>query len=56
MVSFKCSDLEKGCCFETNCSNVLELNRQVIRHIHESHNVDVITADIMLKVKNSIRR
>jgi len=55
MVSFKCSDIENDCCFEIHSGSISEINRQIIDHFHENHNVKVIPAEIMLKVKNSIK-
>lgn len=55
MASFKCRDIQNDCCFEINDNSVSEMNRRIITHFHDSHKVEVIPAEIMLKVKSSIK-
>jgi len=56
MPSFKCSStMGMDCPFEVTRTTHRELHQLVIHHIHTSHNVEVLPAEMLLGVKSAIR-
>jgi predicted small metal-binding protein len=56
MVSFTCRDLGMDCSFETTGTTDCEIVKKFIDHAVSAHNMPVLTADVMLKVKKAIKK
>jgi predicted small metal-binding protein len=56
MVSFTCRDLGMDCSFETTGTTDCEIVKKFIDHAESAHNMPVLTADVMLKVKKAIKK
>ena len=56
MVSFTCRDLGMDCSFETTGTTNNEIMKKFIDHAESAHNMHVLTADVMLKVKKAIKK
>jgi predicted small metal-binding protein len=56
MVSFTCRDLGMDCSFETRGLTDCEIMKKFIDHAESAHNMHVLTADVMLKVKKAIKK
>jgi predicted small metal-binding protein len=56
MVSFTCRDLGMDCSFETRGMTDSEIMKKFIDHAESVHNMPVLTADVMLKVKKALKK
>jgi predicted small metal-binding protein len=56
MVSFTCRDLGMDCSFETTGTTNNEIMKKFIDHAESAHNMPVLTADVILKVKKAIKK
>jgi predicted small metal-binding protein len=56
MASLSCKDLGFDCPFETNADVEPELMRKFIDHAESDHKMHVLSADIIFKVKNAIKK
>jgi len=56
MVSFTCRDLGVDCSFETRGMTDSEIMKKFIDHAESAHNMPVLTADVILKVKKAIKK
>jgi predicted small metal-binding protein len=56
MVSFTCRDLGMDCSFETTGTTNNEIMKKFIDHAESAHNMPVLTADVLLKVKKAIKK
>jgi predicted small metal-binding protein len=56
MVSFTCRDLGMDCSFQTTGMTDSEIMKKFIDHAESAHNMPVLTADVMLKVKKAIKK
>ena len=56
MVSFTCRDIGMDCSFETTGTTNGEIMRKFIDHAQSAHNMPVLTADIILKVKTVLKK
>jgi predicted small metal-binding protein len=56
MVSFTCKDLGMDCSFEMRGMTDCEIMKKFIDHAESAHNMHVLTADVMLKVKKAIKK
>jgi predicted small metal-binding protein len=56
MVSFACRDLGMDCSFETTGTTDSEIVKKFIDHAQSAHNMPVLTADVIFKVKKAIRQ
>ena len=56
MVSFTCRDLGMDCSFETIGTTDREIMKKFIDHAESAHNMPVLTAEVMLKVKRAIKK
>jgi predicted small metal-binding protein len=56
MVSFTCRDLGIDCSFETTGTTEIEIMKKFIDHAESAHNMPVLTADTMLKVKKVLKK
>ncbi len=55
MKKFHCRDCGMDCAYHTSGSDEHQISRKVIQHMHEVHNIDVISAEFMLRIHNAIR-
>jgi predicted small metal-binding protein len=56
MVSFACRDLGMDCSFEMTATTEGEIVKKFIDHAESAHNMPVLTADIMFKMKKAIKK
>jgi predicted small metal-binding protein len=56
MVTFACRDLGMDCSFETTGTTEREIIKKFIEHAESVHNMPVLTADVIFKVKKSIKK
>ena len=56
MVTFACRDLGMDCSFETTGTTEREIIKKFIEHAECAHNMPVLTADVIFKVKKSIKK
>ena len=56
MVSFTCRDIGMDCSFETRGMTDSEIMKKFIDHAKSAHNMPVLTADVILKVKIAIKK
>jgi predicted small metal-binding protein len=54
MVSFTCRDIGMDCSFETIGTTDCEIMKKFIDHAKSAHNMPVLTADVIFKVKKAI--
>jgi predicted small metal-binding protein len=56
MVTFACRDLGMDCSFETTGTTEREIIKKFIEHAESAHNMPVLTADVIFRVKKSIKK
>lgn len=56
MASFMCKDIGIDCPFEAHGSSNHELMRKFIDHAEPAHKMQVLSADVIFKVQNAIRK
>jgi Predicted small metal-binding protein len=56
MVAFSCRDLGMDCSFETTGTTESEIMKKFIDHAQSAHNMPVLTADVIFKVKTAIKK
>jgi len=56
MVSFTCKDLGMDCSFEITGNTNSEIMKKFIEHAESAHNMPVLTADVILKVKKALNK
>ena len=56
MVVFTCRDLGMDCSFETTGATDSEIVKKFIDHAESTHNMPVLTAEVIFKVKNAIKK
>lgn len=56
MVSFTCRDLGMDCSFETTGTTNSEIMKKFIDHASSAHNMPVLTADVIFKVKKALKK
>lgn len=56
MPSFACKDVGMACKFEANAPTEAELMNKIADHAKSVHNIDPIPPDLMVKVKNAIKK
>ena len=56
MVSFTCRDLGMDCSFRTTGATDQEIMKRFIDHAQSAHNMPVLTADVIFKVRKAIRK
>ena len=54
VMKFRCRDIGMDCSFEAHGSTEHELMRKFIDHAEPIHNLQVLSADIILNVHNAI--
>jgi predicted small metal-binding protein len=55
-VSFCCQDIGLDCVFEATETTEHLLLRKFIEHAELSHNMPVLSADVLFRIKNAIRK
>jgi len=56
MLSFTCKDLGMDCSFKTTGKTDTEIIKKFIDHSESAHNMPVLTADVIFKVKKAIKK
>ena len=56
MVSLSCRDLGMDCSFETSGTTEREIFKKFIDHAESAHDMPVLTADVILKVQNAMKK
>jgi predicted small metal-binding protein len=56
MLSFTCRDLGMDCSFETTGKTDSEIIKKFIDHAVSAHNMPVLAADVIFKVKKAIKK
>jgi len=56
MVSLSCRDLGMDCSFETSGTTEREILKKFIDHAESAHDMPVLTADVILKVQNAMKK
>jgi predicted small metal-binding protein len=56
MRSFTCRDLGIHCSFETTGTTDGEIIRKFIDHAESAHNMPVLTAEVIFKLKKAIKK
>jgi predicted small metal-binding protein len=56
MVSFTCRDLGIDCSYETYGVTNSEIMKKCSDHFASAHNMQVLTADVIFRVKNVIKK
>jgi predicted small metal-binding protein len=54
--SIKCIDLGMDCSFEVKGTTEREIIRQLIEHIESEHNIPVLTADTLFRIKKRLKK
>ena len=52
---FCCKDCGLDCSFQVTAMNEGQVAQKIIHHMHEDHGMEVIPADVMIKIYYSIR-
>jgi predicted small metal-binding protein len=55
MVSLTCRELGMDCSFEMTGTTNSEIMKRFIDHAQSAHNLPVLTADVLFKVKKAIK-
>jgi predicted small metal-binding protein len=56
VMSFHCRDIGMDCSFQAHGSTKHELMRKFIDHAESAHNIQVLSADMILNVHNAIAK
>jgi len=56
MASFTCRDIGIDCKFEAQATTDHELMRKFIDHAESDHKMQVLSADVIFKMQNAIKR
>jgi predicted small metal-binding protein len=56
MPSFMCKDIGIDCPFEAHGSTENELMRKFIDHAEPAHKMPVLSADVIYKIRNAIKK
>ena len=56
MPSFMCKDIGIDCPFEAHATTYHELMRKFIDHAEPAHKMHVLSADVIFKVQNAIKK
>ncbi|HJX56445.1 MAG TPA: DUF1059 domain-containing protein [Methanoregula sp.] len=54
--SFACIDIGIDCTFETQAATDQELMRRFIDHAESAHHMQVLSADVIFKLQNAIKK
>jgi len=56
LASIKCRDLGMDCSFEAGGTNDREIIRQIVGHIESEHNMPVLSADTLFRLKKGLKK
>jgi len=56
MMSLMCKDLGMDCSFKATGTNEREMVRQFIDHAESTHEMSVLSADVIYRVKNAMKK
>jgi len=56
MVVFTCRDIGMDCSFEMKGTTYTEIMKKFVDHAESAHNMSVLTADVIFKVKKAIKK
>lgn len=56
IVEFTCRDIGMDCSFAITGSTDSEIMKKFIDHAESAHNISVLTADVIFKVKKAIKK
>jgi len=56
LASIKCGDLGMDCSFEVKGITEREIIRELIEHMESDHNIPVLTADVLFRIKKGIKK
>ena len=56
LASVKCRDMELDCSFEARGTTEQEVIRQFLEHMESEHNIPVLTADALFRLKKGIKK
>ena len=55
LASVKCRDLGMDCSFEAKGTTEQDIIRQLIEHIESVHDIPVLTADALFRIKKEVK-
>jgi predicted small metal-binding protein len=55
-MSFRCRDIGMDCSFETTGTAEQKILKKYIDHAESTHNLSVLSADVILKIKSAIKK
>jgi predicted small metal-binding protein len=55
-LSFRCMDIGLDCPFEVKGKTKTQLMREFIEHAESTHNIPVLSAETLLKIKDSLNK
>jgi predicted small metal-binding protein len=55
-MSFRCRDIGLDCSFETTGTSEHKILREFIDHAEATHNLNFLSADVILKIKSAIKK
>jgi predicted small metal-binding protein len=56
MPSFACKDIGMNCGFQTTAPTEAELMTKIASHAKSVHKIDTVPPDLMMKIKNAIKK
>jgi predicted small metal-binding protein len=56
LASVKCRDMELDCSFEARGTTEREVVRKFLEHLESEHDIPVLTADALLRLKKGIKK
>ncbi len=56
MPSFACKDIGMDCKFQTSAPTEAELMKKITEHAKSVHKIDPVPADLMTKIKKTIKK
>ena len=54
ILEFCCKDCGMDCSFQATGMSKGQVAQKIIHHMHTDHGIEVISADVMMKIKHSI--
>jgi predicted small metal-binding protein len=56
LASITCGDLGMDCSYKVKGTTERELIRQLLSHMESEHNIPVLTADVLFRIKKGIKK
>jgi predicted small metal-binding protein len=56
MPSFKCKDIGMECSFTAQANTEDELMKKIATHASSAHGMDTVPSDVMMKIKQAIKK